>query len=90
MVYRPISGTGVTQPLRHSYAWVDSHSSVQLYGWVGRCSDMVMVNSSWTEEHINELWLCPLKTHRVYPPCDVEDLKKLPLLSENSNSQNSK
>ncbi|XP_021926373.1 GDP-Man:Man(3)GlcNAc(2)-PP-Dol alpha-1,2-mannosyltransferase isoform X2 [Zootermopsis nevadensis] len=58
-----------------------------LYGWVGRCSDMVMVNSSWTEDHINELWLCSLKTHRVYPPCDVEDMKKLLLSSENSAEQ---
>jgi len=49
-----------------------------------------MVNSSWTEEHINELWLCSLKTHRVYPPCDVEELKKMPLLSEGSNLQSGK
>ncbi|KAJ9589442.1 hypothetical protein L9F63_017345 [Diploptera punctata] len=59
-----------------------------IYGWVGRCADIVMVNSSWTEDHINELWLCPLKTHRVYPPCDVEDLKQMPLSSEASNLQN--
>ncbi|XP_023727628.1 GDP-Man:Man(3)GlcNAc(2)-PP-Dol alpha-1,2-mannosyltransferase isoform X2 [Cryptotermes secundus] len=59
-----------------------------LYGWVGRCSDIVMVNSSWTEEHISDLWQCSLKTHRVYPPCDVEELKQIPLLSEGSNSQN--
>ncbi|GFG39376.1 hypothetical protein Cfor_03223 [Coptotermes formosanus] len=56
-----------------------------LYGWVGRCADIVMVNSSWTEEHINEIWQCSLKTHRVYPPCDVEELKQMPLLSEGSN-----
>ena len=41
-----------------------------------------MVNSSWTEGHINTIWKCPLRTHRVYPPCDVEHLKKLPLLSD--------
>jgi len=51
----------------------------QMYGWAGRCAEVVMVNSSWTEEHINELWQIPLKTQRVYPPCDVEDLKKIPL-----------
>lgn len=50
---------------------------LQLYGKVGRCADIIMVNSSWTEEHINELWECPLKTHRIYPPCDVDDLKKI-------------
>lgn len=37
-----------------------------------------MVNSTWTEEHINELWQRPLSTHRVYPPCGVDDLKSIP------------
>lgn len=41
-----------------------------------------MVNSSWTEDHINSIWKCPLKTHRVYPPCDVDHLTSLPLLSD--------
>ncbi|XP_073954354.1 ALG11 alpha-1,2-mannosyltransferase isoform X2 [Choristoneura fumiferana] len=48
-----------------------------LYGVVGRCADVVMVNGTWTEDHINELWRIPFKTHRVYPPCDVTDLKQL-------------
>lgn len=59
----------------------------RLYGWVGRCSDIVMVNSSWTEEHINDIWQCSLKTHRVYPPCDVEELKQMPFLPEGSDQQ---
>ncbi|XP_015601200.1 GDP-Man:Man(3)GlcNAc(2)-PP-Dol alpha-1,2-mannosyltransferase isoform X2 [Cephus cinctus] len=53
-----------------------------LYGWTGRCADTVMVNSSWTEDHINSIWKCPLRTHRIYPPCDVEHLTKLPLLKD--------
>lgn len=40
-----------------------------------------MVNSTWTENHINSLWKAPLKTHRIYPPCDVSDLKRLEQLS---------
>lgn len=36
-----------------------------------------MVNSSWTENHINSLWNIPFKTHRVYPPCEVTHLTKL-------------
>ena len=52
---------------------------LQIYGVMGRCAEIVMVNSSWTEEHINDLWKIPLKTHRVYPPCDTEDLKKIPI-----------
>ena len=34
-----------------------------------------MVNSSWTEEHMNNLWRRPFFTHRIYPPCPTERLK---------------
>lgn len=47
------------------------------YGLVGRCADSVMVNSSWTENHILSIWNAPYKTHRVYPPCEVTHLKKI-------------
>ncbi|XP_059622771.1 GDP-Man:Man(3)GlcNAc(2)-PP-Dol alpha-1,2-mannosyltransferase [Phlebotomus argentipes] len=56
----------------------------KLYGLVGRCADIVMVNSSWTEGHINSLWQIPLTTHRVYPPCEVSDLKKLQFLGNDA------
>ncbi|CAG9571993.1 unnamed protein product [Danaus chrysippus] len=56
-----------------------------LYGVVGRQADVVMVNGSWTEEHINELWDCSLNTHRVYPPCEVNELKKLRSLVKESD-----
>ena len=59
----------------------------QLYGLVGSCADIVIVNSSWTEEHINTIWKCPLKTHRVYPPCSVEHLIGLPLLSDEEKNK---
>lgn len=36
-----------------------------------------MVNSSWTEKHILDLWKNPFQTHRVYPPCEVSNLKSL-------------
>lgn len=48
-----------------------------LYGMFGRCAETVMVNSSWTENHINSIWNIPLKTHRVYPPCEVSHLKEI-------------
>lgn len=48
-----------------------------LYGVVGRCADCVMVNSSWTENHILYMWNAPYKTHRVYPPCEVNHLKEV-------------
>ncbi|XP_052872592.1 GDP-Man:Man(3)GlcNAc(2)-PP-Dol alpha-1,2-mannosyltransferase [Anopheles cruzii] len=49
----------------------------RVYGWVGRCADTIMVNSTWTENHIVSLWDVPYKTHRVYPPCEVSKLKRL-------------
>ena len=53
-----------------------------LYGLAGKSADIIMVNSSWTKDHINNIWKCPQKTHLLYPPCDVERLIDLPLLSE--------
>ncbi|XP_034187021.1 ALG11 alpha-1,2-mannosyltransferase isoform X1 [Osmia lignaria lignaria] len=53
-----------------------------IYGWVGSRAEIIMVNSTWTEEHINRIWKCPLKTHKIYPPCDVKHLTSLPLLSD--------
>ncbi|KAH8295718.1 hypothetical protein KR018_005692, partial [Drosophila ironensis] len=49
----------------------------KMYRWVGRCAETIMVNSSWTENHILQLWDVPFKTHRVYPPCEVSHLKNL-------------
>lgn len=46
---------------------------------MGRCSDTIMVNSTWTEDHINSIWNVSFKTHRVYPPCNVKHLKELKL-----------
>lgn len=48
-----------------------------LYGWAGRQSDVVMVNSSWTEDHINEIWKAE-HVQRVYPPCDIEEFRQIP------------
>ncbi|KAI8926932.1 hypothetical protein BC831DRAFT_399272 [Entophlyctis helioformis] len=50
-----------------------------MYGYMGSFSDVVMVNSSWTEGHINGIWNIPKQTTLVYPPCDTKALVKLPL-----------
>ncbi|KAL0879797.1 hypothetical protein ABMA27_003508 [Loxostege sticticalis] len=56
-----------------------------LYGVVGRCADVAMVNGTWTEDHINELWNNPFNTYRVYPPCEVSELKQLRSLVKDSD-----
>ncbi|XP_011214462.1 GDP-Man:Man(3)GlcNAc(2)-PP-Dol alpha-1,2-mannosyltransferase [Bactrocera dorsalis] len=67
--------------LKVIYYWLFA----KLYSWVGQCSDTIMVNSTWTENHIRDLWGVPFKTHRVYPPCEVKNIKKL---KRNENTDN--
>ncbi|KAG7255398.1 hypothetical protein CRUP_021602, partial [Coryphaenoides rupestris] len=53
-----------------------------LYGTAGSCSQLVMVNSSWTLDHILALWRARDRTSIVYPPCAVEHFLDAPLLEE--------
>lgn len=53
-----------------------------LYGLAGSCSDVVMVNSTWTLGHILALWRSPSRTSVVYPPCDVRAFLEVPLEGE--------
>lgn len=46
-----------------------------MYGLVGSCADLAMVNSSWTQSHIEKLWGIPDRIKRVYPPCDTSGLQ---------------
>ncbi|KAF2602142.1 hypothetical protein F2Q70_00024711 [Brassica cretica] len=47
-----------------------------LYGMVGSCTHLAMVNSSWTKSHIEVLWRIPEQIRRVYPPCDTSGLEE--------------
>ncbi|XP_070832236.1 GDP-Man:Man(3)GlcNAc(2)-PP-Dol alpha-1,2-mannosyltransferase-like [Chaetodon trifascialis] len=53
-----------------------------LYGLAGSCSDVIMVNSTWTLGHILALWRSPSRTCVVYPPCDVRAFLDVPLEDE--------
>ncbi|KAK9989570.1 hypothetical protein SO802_029809 [Lithocarpus litseifolius] len=37
-----------------------------MYGFVGSCPHLAMVNSSWTQSHIEKLWRIPHRTKRVH------------------------
>lgn len=50
-----------------------------LYRFVGKFADIIMVNSSWTENHIHSLWRRQMITYKVYPPCDTDALQRIPL-----------
>jgi len=60
------------------------HMFAYIYGMCGQCSDSVMVNSTWTLNHINHIWKIPTKTSIVYPPCDTKSLLELTIDAEES------
>ena len=43
------------------------------YGIAGARSEVVMVNSTWTQNHILSLWQAYNRTFVVYPPCDTKE-----------------
>eukprot|EP00475_Leptophrys_vorax_P031174 TRINITY_DN47152_c0_g1_i3.p1 TRINITY_DN47152_c0_g1~~TRINITY_DN47152_c0_g1_i3.p1 ORF type:complete len:432 (+),score=105.97 TRINITY_DN47152_c0_g1_i3:41-1336(+) len=52
------------------------------YGFVGNFASVVMVNSSWTLNHIAKIWRMGRNNIRlVYPPCDTSYYKTFPLES---------
>ncbi|KAL1502851.1 hypothetical protein ABEB36_007932 [Hypothenemus hampei] len=52
------------------------HFLAWLYCLAGYCSDSTLVNSTFTLENLQILWNTPMTL--VYPPCEVEHLKKIP------------
>ncbi|XP_053141076.1 GDP-Man:Man(3)GlcNAc(2)-PP-Dol alpha-1,2-mannosyltransferase isoform X2 [Hemicordylus capensis] len=58
-----------------------------IYGLVGSCSDIVMVNSSWTLNHILSLWRCGACTNIVYPPCDVQTFLDISICEEEKTTE---
>ncbi|XP_025909085.1 GDP-Man:Man(3)GlcNAc(2)-PP-Dol alpha-1,2-mannosyltransferase [Nothoprocta perdicaria] len=71
-------------PLVSKFKLVYYYLFAFLYGLVGSCSDVVMVNSSWTLNHILSLWRSAACTSVVYPPCDVQTFLDIPLEEEKS------
>jgi len=54
----------------------------QIFAWLysrcGAAADCVMVNSSWTEEHIRSLWgRGEAGVSKVFPPCDTSHLSNI-------------
>ena len=56
-----------------------------LYGMVGSLASLVLVNSTWTCNHIRSLWKWAAWSNRikiVFPPCPVLDLQKNDILKK--------
>lgn len=49
----------------------------RIYGYVGRYATTILVNSSWTKDHISGLWREDCKL--VYPPCNTAMMQAIPL-----------
>lgn len=56
-----------------------------LYGLMGKGANVVMVNSSWTLNHIKQLWAIADRTRLVYPPCNTDAYLALPLENATRN-----
>lgn len=55
------------------------HLFALAYGFAGRFSDLIIVNSSWTRNHILSMWRLPDRTHLLFPPCDTSAFQSLDL-----------
>ena len=57
------------------------------YGIAGSMANLVMVNSSWTLNHIQQLWRFSRnrRVHVVFPPCDTSSFEDLPILEPREN-----
>lgn len=68
----------------------------QLYSFVGASIDVVMTNSTWTNNHITTLWgswrsvLKKGEAVTVYPPCAVEEIEQEVEVSESSEKDREK
>ena len=60
------------------------HLFAMLYGLAGRCSDVIMVNSTWTYGHVVSIWGQKDLTTIVYPPCDTKSFLEIPIKDESS------
>lgn len=49
----------------------------KLYGCAGRANDLILVNSTWTYNHIVEIWKKPAHTRIIHPPCDSKSFQNL-------------
>eukprot|EP00061_Rhincodon_typus_P011224 g36087.t1 len=78
-----------TNPVLSNLKLVYYYIFAWMYGFVGSCSDIIMVNSTWTLNHILALWKAGDRTHVVYPPCDVQTFLNIPLVDDTKKTEHS-
>ncbi|THY89800.1 UDP-Glycosyltransferase/glycogen phosphorylase [Aureobasidium pullulans] len=87
------SGSGWKGKAKKAY-W---HLFARLYSWIGGEIDVVMTNSTWTQNHIKALWGSTRQKRRwtkdtfvVFPPVAVEELEQEIEVSEESEKSRKK
>ena len=55
------------------------------YALAGSCASLVMVNSSWTCNHIQKIWFLAPNPNVVFPPCDVKGFSILDISKKRKN-----
>ncbi|XP_067889515.1 GDP-Man:Man(3)GlcNAc(2)-PP-Dol alpha-1,2-mannosyltransferase [Heterodontus francisci] len=78
-----------TNPILSKLKLVYYYIFAWMYGLVGSCSDVIMVNSTWTLNHILALWKAGDRTHVVCPPCDVQTFLDIPLEDDSKKAEHS-
>ncbi|XP_067841973.1 GDP-Man:Man(3)GlcNAc(2)-PP-Dol alpha-1,2-mannosyltransferase [Heptranchias perlo] len=78
-----------TNPILSNLKLVYYYIFAWMYGLVGSCSDIIMVNSTWTLNHILALWKAGDRTHIVCPPCDVQTFLDIPLEDDSKKTEHS-
>ncbi|KAG2488628.1 hypothetical protein HYH03_012800 [Edaphochlamys debaryana] len=87
MIHRVWSGTATynndsdiaESPVKTSLKLLYYRAMALWYGLAGTACSAVMANSSWTRDHIRNLWSWGKPPALVYPPCDTTELQRLPL-----------
>ena len=51
---------------------------IALYAKLGNYTDLIFTNSTWTDQHIKNMWKSK-KTILLYPPCNIEKFLQFPL-----------
>lgn len=71
-----IARSGILSSLKSYYYQLFS----KVYGYAGKKSDLIMVNSSWTCGHISSLWGVSSRAKLIFPPCDIAKFTSLEIL----------
>lgn len=69
-------------PLLRTIKSIYYKNLINIYGFAGKCCDLAMTNSTWTNDHITKLWKSSCSSYGVkivYPPCDLSPFSNLNL-----------